>query len=261
MRPQPSRKLLQKAQVATLQPADIVDRVAHHHEARQAQPEGEAVPFVRIDAAAPEHVWVDEAAGKQLDPSALLAHRAPGPAADQAADIQLEAWLDKWEEAGAQPDGDLAMEDRRQQRLHEVNEIADQDIAIDHHSLELVKRVLVRGVDAFIAEDAARGDHPKRGTELFHAADLDRRSVGAEKVATCQPESVLHIARGVVRRNVQRVKVVVFGLDFGSVEDGKAERAKEVLDFPLDLSDGMKRARLDSRRRDGKVKPLGIKLL
>ena len=108
-----SSELLQESKIAALQVADVVDAVAHHGQARQAQAEGEAVPLFRVDAAHAQHVGVHQAAAQQLHPAALLADRAAGAAADQALDVQLEARFDEREKAGPQPHRDLALEDRR----------------------------------------------------------------------------------------------------------------------------------------------------
>ena len=97
--------------------------------------------------------------------------------------------------------------------------------------------MLVRGVHALIAEDAARRDHAQRRPQLLHAAHLHRRSVGAQQMAAVQPERVLHVARGMVRRNVQRVEIVIFGFDLGAVEHGEAEGPEQVFNLPLNLRD------------------------
>ncbi len=88
-------ELAQEPQIAARKQADIVDSVAHHRQARQAQAERESVPFVRIDAAHPQHVGMHQAARQQFHPAALFAHRAARAAADQALNIQLEARLDE----------------------------------------------------------------------------------------------------------------------------------------------------------------------
>src|SRR5579864_2086175 len=100
-------ELPQESQIATLQLPDVVNRVAHHHQARQPQTERESVPFLRIDLAHAQHVRMHQAARQQLHPSALFAQRAPGSAADQALDIQLETRLDKWKKPRPQPHRDL----------------------------------------------------------------------------------------------------------------------------------------------------------
>ncbi len=50
-----------------------------------------------------------------------------------------------------------------------------------------------------------------------HAAHLHRRGVGAQQVAIGQPEGILHVARRMGGRNIQRVEIVLFGFDFGPV--------------------------------------------
>jgi hypothetical protein len=69
------------------------------------------------------------------------------------------------------------------------------------------------------------------GAPYFCSAHLHRRSVRARRVAIGHPEGVLHVARGMVRRNVQRVKVVLVGFDFRPVEHAKAHGGEELLDL------------------------------
>src|SRR5580704_13571427 len=105
-------ELPQEAEISALQPADIVDCVTHHYQARQAEAEREAVPFFGIDAAHAEHMRIHQAAWKKLHPAALPAHRASRAAADQTADIELESGLDEREKSGPEPHRHLAPEDR-----------------------------------------------------------------------------------------------------------------------------------------------------
>src|ERR1039458_7374434 len=111
--------------------ADVVDGVAHHDEAREAQAEGEAVPLGGVDAAHAEDVGVDEAAGEEFHPAALLADRTAGTAADEALDVELEAGLDEGKIAGTQTDRHVAVEDGGEQGPHEVEQVGDGDIAVD----------------------------------------------------------------------------------------------------------------------------------
>src|ERR1019366_3363447 len=68
----------------------------------------------------------------------------------------------------------------------------------------------------------------------------------------------LHVARGVVGRDVQGVEIVEFGFHFGAVQDGESERDEEVLEFPLDARDGMQVAAARAGRGQGEIHPLGI---
>ncbi len=99
----------------------------------------------------------------------------------------------------------------------------DRDIAVDHHAFELVEGVLVRRVDLFVAKRAAGRDHAQRRTEPLHSADLHRRGVRAQQIAVGKPEGVLHIARGMLRRDIEGVEIVILGLDLGTIENREAE--------------------------------------
>ena len=77
-------------------------------------------------------------------------------------------------------------------------------------------------------------------------------------MATIQPESILHIARRVIRRNVQRVEIIVFSFDLGPVQNGEAHGTKQVLNLPLNLRYGMQRAGARRWRRNRKIEPFAI---
>ncbi len=80
----------------------------------------------------------------------------------------------------------------------------------------------------------------------------------AQEIAAGEPEGVLHVARGVVRRDVEGVEVVVLGFDFGAVENGESERGEDVLDFRLDAADGMQMAAGGRGRGQREIDPLGV---
>src|SRR5262245_66472263 len=100
--------------------ADVVDCVAHHHQAGQTQAEGEAAPFFGIDAAHPEYVGIHQAARQQLDPAAVLADRAARFTANEALDIEFESGFDDGEVTRPQPYRDVPLEHGGAQRHHDV---------------------------------------------------------------------------------------------------------------------------------------------
>ena len=153
--------------------SNVVDPVAQHHQTREPQPEREAAPLLGIDAAGPQNVLVDEAAGQQLDPRRALADAAAG-AAERAARIELEARLDEREVARSQPDLDLLLEDSAQQGLHGADQVAHRDLAVHDHPLHLVEGVVVARVGGLLPEALARSDHAKGRLELLHGSHLDR---------------------------------------------------------------------------------------
>src|SRR5579884_1201258 len=104
-------ELVQKPEIAALKQSYVVDAVAHHGEPRQPQAEGKSVPLLRIDAAHAQHVWMHQAAGQQLHPSALFTYGTPPSAANQALDVELESRLDEGKVSRPQPHCRLAPED------------------------------------------------------------------------------------------------------------------------------------------------------
>src|SRR5271165_3563995 len=157
-------ELTQEAQIATLHQPDVVDSIAHHGEPRQAESKCKTVPLFRVDAAHPQHVRMHQTAGKQFHPAALFAYGTARSAADKALNVEFESGFDKREISRPQADGYVTLENGAEQRLHEVDEVRDGHIAVDHHAFELIKRMLMRGVHFFIPKDAARRDHAQRRT-------------------------------------------------------------------------------------------------
>ena len=143
-------------------------------------------------------------------------------------------------------------------RLHEIEQVGDGDVAIDHHAFDLIEGVLVGGVHALVAEDAAGRDHAQRRPQPLHAAHLHRRSVGAQQVAAIQPEGVLHVARRVVGGNVEGVEVVIFGFHLGAVEHREAQREEQLFELALDARDGVQMAAARAGRGQREIEPFGV---
>ena len=99
------------------------------------------------------------------------------------------------------------------------------------------------------AVDAARRDDLDRRRVRFHVAHLDRRRVRAQHHAALDVERVLHRARRMVLRRVERGEVVEVVLDLGAVGDVEAERAEERLDALQRARDRMQRAACRGRAR------------
>ena len=92
---------------------------------------------------------------------------------------------------------------------------------------DLVEHRAVGGVQRVGAEAPARADHVHRQRAGQHGADLHRRGVRAQHhagprrmpVGPGHEDGVLHLARRVVGREVQRVEVEPLGLDLGPLGD------------------------------------------
>ena len=76
-----------------------------------------------------------------------------------------------------------------------------------------------------------------------------------KQMAVGEPEGILHVARGMLGRNVERVEIVIFGLHFGAVQHREAERSEQVLDFVLDDGDRMQAAGPGLGRGKRQVQP------
>jgi hypothetical protein len=110
----------------------------------------------------------------------------------------------------------------------------------------------VAQIEVVAAIDAARHDETHRGRKRLHVPDLHRRGVSAKQrrrfhlrrgklagVRTphaaddrrAEVEGVLHVARGMIRRHVERFEVVVVVFDLGPFEHLVAHVGEDVLDL------------------------------
>ena len=134
-------------------------------------------------------------------------------------------------------------------------EIAEGDALVHAQPFELVKDGRVRRVGRVVAMHLAGDDETDGRRLLLHGADLHRRGVGAHEQAVAQrlallshdDERVLGVARGMVGREVQRLEVVVVGLDLGAGSDGVAESSEDAHSLTPGAQDGMLRADLRAR--------------
>ena len=103
---------------------------------------------------------------------------------------------------------------------------------VDHQGLDLVEHRRVGGIG--IAAIGAPGcDDPDRRFGFFHRPDLDRGGMGAQdqtlarRAGAGQIERVVHLARGMFRRNIEGVEIVKIVFDIGAFGDGKAHLAED----------------------------------
>ena len=82
----------------------------------------------------------------------------------------------------------------------------------------------------------------------------------SQQIAVVEPEGVLTLARRVVARDVEGVKVVVLGLHLGTVLPREAHRREQVDQLLLHDGDRVERADATSRTRLARVKAGGRKL-
>src|SRR5262245_12998893 len=232
-------ELAQEPEVPGREVPDLLDAVAHHRQAVDAEAEREARPLRGVDPARAQDVRVDQAAAEEFHPARPLADRAARSRADEAAQVELERRLGEREERRPQPDLDLLAEDLGQQFPQRRDEVPDVDLAVDDDALDLVERVLVRRVERLVSEHAADRDGADRRLARLHGADLDRRRVCAQEAAVLEPRRVLVVARGMVARDVEGLEVVVLVLDPRPVENLETHREAGVLEFAAHRGDGV----------------------
>ena len=111
------------------------------------------------------------------------------------------------------------------------------------------------GVHFLVAEHPAGRDHLERRPEFFEA----RTCTGEVCVRSSRPsfsQNVSCMSRaGWSRGNIERVEVVVFGLDLGTVQDREAQRDEQLFELPLHLRDRMQASRANAGRGRGEVDP------
>src|SRR6185295_6737450 len=244
------RELFEEAQVVLVEEADVVDPVLQHRHALHPHAEREAGVLLGVVADGLEHRRVHHAAAENLEPSRLLARAAPRAAARAAADVDLGARLGVGEEAGTQPHLHVA-EERPQHRFERPLQVRERDPLADDEPLELLEHRRVTEIEVVAAVDAPGHDDAHRRRERLHVADLHRRRVRAQQrrgahlrvghaPAVRAPraaddrrvevERVLHVARGMIGRHVERLEVVEVVLDLRAFENLVAHVREDVLD-------------------------------
>ena len=193
-------------------------------QAVDAEAEREPAPLLGVEAAGAQHVRVHHPAAAELEP---LTRRACWMS--NSADGSVNGKY-----AGRSRDVEVGAEVRLGERLDRAGEVGEGDAAVDDEPLDLVEHRHVRGVGGVAAEHAAGHDHVDRRRLRLHHPDLHRRGVRAQH-ASCRArrvdvERVLHAARRVVGRHVERLEVVPVGLDLGPFGDLEAEADEHVLE-------------------------------
>ena len=103
---------------------------------------------------------------------------------------------------------------------------------VDIESLHLVEDAVGSGADGLVAEDASRGDDADGRLLSFHHTHLDGRGVRTQgdilfAFLLLDEESVLHVAGGMVRREVECREEMPVVFDFHRLCHGKAQTGED----------------------------------
>ena len=112
----------------------------------------------------------------------------------------------------------LGVEEALGERVQRALEIAEADALVDDEAFDLREHRRVRRVEVVAAVDAARRDDAHRRLVRLHVANLHARGVRAQqrrrpaadrrRHRRGEVQRVLHVARRVLGRHVQRFEVV-----------------------------------------------------
>jgi hypothetical protein len=129
--------------------------------------------------------------------------------------------------------------------------VGHRHVLVDEEALDLVKHRRVGRVVVAAVDGAGRDERHRAAGARRHRADLHVARVRAqERAAGGRPEAVLHVGRGVVRREAELGEVVLLELDLRPVVDGEAEAHENVDDLVAHARD---RVRVpEGRRRAGR---------
>ncbi len=185
-----------------------------------------------------------------------------GAGAALALDVEFGRGLRVRKEARAEAGAHAGLEEPVREGLQRALEIAETDALVDDEPFDLREHRRVGGVEVVAAVDAAGRDDPHRRRVGLHEADLHPRRVRAEQTGTAargvgrerigEVQRVLHVARRVLGRHVERLEVVPVVLEFGAFDDLVAHAEEDVLDALADLRERVAAAerRDASRQRD-----------
>ena len=160
--------------------------------------------------------------------------------------------LGEGEEVGAEARLGLGAEQHARGVVERALQVRHRDALVDDDALELREDRQVRRVELVGAVDAARAQHVDRHLALEHRAHLHGARVRAHHevaVDRVDEERVLHLARGVVDVEVQRVEVVPLVLELGTLGDLPPHADEDVGDLLLQERDRMPRPDARARRR------------
>src|ERR1017187_6901012 len=245
-------KLFQKPHVVFVEEADVVDAIAEHGDAFDAEAECPASPDGGIIADVLEHLRMHHAAAGDLQP--VLAHLFH----ERGGEINLVARLGVAEIMRSETDLYVAAHEFAEDKFDRALEVADGDALVHVKPLDLVEGRVVRGVGVVTAIHAA-GHDDAYGRRLFlHDADLDGRSMSPQKRGTssltpalspnrggntpsvgCNIEGILGIACRMVGGRVERVEAMILVLNLRPVGHGETNLAERADDVVGDLRERM----------------------
>jgi len=232
-------KLVEEAEVVFGELADVGDSPAEHSEPFDAHAPGVAGVVFGIDAAVFEHFGMDHAGAEDFKPAGVFAEAAALGVAGDAGDVHFKSGFDEGKEAGTVACFDGRLEKLSEEFVHGGEEVGEGDVLIDIEAFDLMEEDVRSAADGLVAVDGARCDDADGRLVGFHHAELGVGGVCAEEQVGVDVEGVLHVAGGMVGREVESFEVVVVGVDVGAVLDGEAHAGEHLEDLFHHAGDGV----------------------
>ena len=223
--------------------------MTEHRDTVKTEAECESRELFRIDAAVLEHVRIDRAAAADFHPARALATTATLATAEHAAHVHFCGRFREREEARTEASLDACTKEFVHEHLEHALEVGEANVFVNDKTFALLEH---RSVCCIVidAEHVARSNHAERRLVRFHVVNLGARCVRAEHDLVVHVERVLHVAARMVRRSVERFKVVPIRFDVATEVHIKTHLRKEVDDFFADVVQRVRRTGGDAGTRE-----------
>src|SRR5947209_1553642 len=255
-------ELFQEPDVVDEEVALVVDLMADLGQAVDAESEGEAAPFLGVDAAVAQHVGMHHPAAAQLYPACLGADPAARAMTEDACDFELGRRLGEREVRRPQPRVRSGAEVGGGERLDGARKVSERDALVDDQALDLVEDRQVAGIRRLVPIHPAGHHRVDRRPLGFHHPDLHGRRVRAQHdalgLAQLEVEGVPHAAGRVGGRHVEGFEVVPVVLGFGPFGDLVAHPDEHVLELVTRLGGEMEVTPAGTGNDLGEVESLGF---
>ena len=177
--------------------------------------------------------------------------------ADVAAHVNLARRLGERKVGRTHPDLGVRPEHLTGEKKDRLLEVGERHVLVNVKALDLMEDAVRTGGDRLVPEHASRADHTDRKLHGLHRADLDGRRMRSEqqrvRMACGHEESVLHVSRWVVQREIQSLEHMIVVLNLRALGHIIAELSEYVHDLLTDNRHRMPGAEFKRNPRHGKI--------
>jgi hypothetical protein len=130
----------------------------------------------------------------------------------------IDSGLDEWKEIRAESNSYHASEHRARELFERAFQVGHGYSLVYHEDIDLMERVVVRGIHGLVPKAAAGSCYSKWGLPPAHHSSLQGGRLRAEQVMIVDIKGHLLIERRMVRRIVQRFEVVGVFFQLGTID-------------------------------------------